>query len=86
MLWNHLNQKILYELKGSTINKGTGPIDLHVQENTGTDEFDPTFEPLKETGTKIDRAITGVAFDDHFIVAGGMDGVIRIWEAAVKLR
>jgi hypothetical protein len=41
-------------------------------------------DSLKDSGAKNERAITGVSFDDHYIVAGGMDGIIRIWEAAVK--
>lgn len=84
MLWNHQNEKMLYELKSNNIDDGTGPKPLAVKEYVGAKAIDPSFESLKDTGPKTERAITGVAFDDHFIVAGGMDGVIRIWEASVK--
>ncbi|KAI8916890.1 WD40-repeat-containing domain protein [Entophlyctis helioformis] len=36
----------------------------------------------KQDDQEADRAITGVAFDDSCIVAGGMDGYIKIWQAA----
>lgn len=84
MLWNHQNEKMLYELKGNKIDNGTGPKPLVVGEYVGAKALDPSFESLKDSGNRTERAITGVAFDDHYIVAGGMDGIIRIWEASVK--
>jgi hypothetical protein len=85
MLWNHQVGRLLYELKGKTIDNGGGAKVLALGEYVGAKAIDPSLESLKDSATKANRAITGVAFDDHFIVAGGMDGVIRIWEAAVKL-
>lgn len=82
MLWNHQNGKVLYELKGNKINDGTGPKSLEIAEYTSEKTIDPSFESIARSQT--DRAITGVAFDNKYIVAGGMDGLIRIWEASVK--
>ena len=84
MLWNHHNQKVLYSLKGNTIDNGNGPATLTVGQYATSKAFDLAIDSLKDIGTKDDRAITGVAFDDNYIVAGGMDGVIRVWEASVK--
>lgn len=84
MLWNHQIGKLLYELKGETINNGSGRKRLAIGEYIGVKALDPSLDSLKDSGAKNERAITGVSFDDHYIVAGGMDGIIRIWEAAVK--
>ncbi len=80
---------MMYSLKGSLIDSGSGKALTAVvtDEEFGRkrggigDGFD-----AGETGDGLhDRAITGVAFDDQYIVAGGMDGIIRIWEANLQV-
>ena len=85
---------MLYSLKGSSIDNGSGrPLTVATDEGFGrkgrygaSDGVDGGDNNGNVgTSSQIDRAITGVAFDDQYIVAGGMDGIIRIWEANLKI-
>jgi WD40 repeat protein len=86
ILWNHQSKRMLYSLRGSLIDSGDGPFNVVVDNaygsKKGADSIDTKDPSAHSEG---DRAITGVAFDDHFIVAGSMDGIIRVWEANVRL-
>ncbi|KAJ3004126.1 hypothetical protein HKX48_001413 [Thoreauomyces humboldtii] len=78
VVWNHFTGKRVYKLKGPTLDKGgcsktLRPTHPRVDEGDGDEEGGGD-------GTVAVKAITGVAFDDERIYAGGMDGWIRVWE------
>ncbi|KNC97735.1 uncharacterized protein SPPG_06736 [Spizellomyces punctatus DAOM BR117] len=65
IVWNHLTGKSMYCLKGCTIEGGEGPV-LLMGENCQNE---------------VEKAVTGLAFDDKYVVVGSADGLIRVWSA-----
>ena len=89
-VWNHRTGKLIYTLKGHTIEKAGGLCEVEVDNSFEVAQPDSSKEQPKVSTVfrktiregDNNRAITGVSFDDSFIVAGGMDGLIKVWEAS----
>ncbi|KAI9205808.1 WD40-repeat-containing domain protein [Polychytrium aggregatum] len=79
-VWNYRTGRQIYVLKGNIIDNGDGPIQCETKEILPEEALDFAGDGNTEEG----KTITGVAFDDRYIVAGGMDGMVRIWEAKVN--
>jgi WD40 repeat protein len=69
IIWNHHTQKQLAELYAET------EAEILHKDKKGSKSRNQV-QPLK-------TAITGIGFDDKYVVASGMDGEIKVWEVVV---
>ncbi|KAJ2988355.1 hypothetical protein HDV02_005633, partial [Globomyces sp. JEL0801] len=76
-VWNHRTGKFLYKLNSrDDIKPILKDISIESKQNIGS------LNSFAKKDNKLDsiRALTGLSFDDSYIVASGMDGFIYIWE------
>ncbi|KAJ3312458.1 hypothetical protein HDV04_003058 [Boothiomyces sp. JEL0838] len=74
-VWNHRTRRFLYKLK--TVDEPEyeeKPLKLHKEVTGSMASF------AKKDKKDSARALTGLAFDDSYIIASSMDGVIYIWQ------
>lgn len=93
VIWNHTTGKEVYALDewtNETSSQKRKQADEEKEvENVTEMKDEEEKDKEKETGSDDDgddskechgKAITGIAFDDSYIVAGGTDGKLRIWD------
>ena len=87
-IWNHRTGKHIYTLEDNMV-ESRGVLrtlsydDFELPRCLGGEDDDDFIDNAGKVEKEIDtsRAVTSVKFDDRFIVAGAMDGYVRIWEA-----
>lgn len=77
-VWNHRIGKFLYKLKTLEERPGVTSTNTLATSEVGS----MAAFAKKSKGGKV-RALTGLAFDDSYIVAGGMDGKVHVWEPSI---